>query len=636
MIDENKRLQKQKKKANARKRMQVVIDPENYEYIPAKKQADYYDTETLQLVGIYVRVSTDDEKQTTSFELQKKYYEDYVLKHPNWKLIKIYADEGISGTSVTKRVEFNQMIADGKAGKLSIIICKNVSRFARNVTDCIGIVRELAALKSGPVGVFFESECIFSLKEDSQMALTFLATMAEEESHTRSRSMESSLQMRLDHGVPLAPKLLGYTHNADGELEINQKEAPTVKLAFFMYLYGYSTSQIAEALNALERRSYLGNINWTSNGVAQILRNEKHCGDIYTRKRFKMNFRELATKKNEGERPQSKYFNHHSAIISRDDFNAVQRMLDNAKYGNKSILPELRVIDSGILKGFVVINPRWAGFKEAEYFGAAKSVYPLSDTIEKLNTANEEKTYQIEVEDGDFDLRGFEITRSEFFNSSRRPSVTFGDKQIKFSMECIRKFDAKNYVELLVNPIERKFAIRPTDKKNRNGVLLSKVSNTVYYPRVIPMAAFADTLFSLFGWNTDCKYRIIGSLYEGNNELAYIFDTADSEVLLKPYVLPTQEFSDKECSLIKPLTPYGKRILAIPKERAYSFGEQFYLHELTLAAIENQSESDWEIRIEGQLFRTGIKLNVTGFDELKQYIKHELDGITLQEVCLHE
>jgi len=92
MIDTNKRLQKQKKIADTRKRMQVVIDPENYEYIPAKKQADYYDSETQQFVGIYVRVSTDDEKQTTSFELQKKYYEDYVSKRSNWILVKIYAE----------------------------------------------------------------------------------------------------------------------------------------------------------------------------------------------------------------------------------------------------------------------------------------------------------------------------------------------------------------------------------------------------------------------------------------------------------------------------------------------------------------------------------------------------------------
>ena len=121
-----------------------------------------------------------------------------------------------------------------------MIICKNVSRFARNVTDCIGIVRELAALKP-PVGVFFESESIFSLKDDSQMALTFLATMAEEESHTRSRSMESSLRMRLDNGLPLTPPLLGYNQNADGHLVINPDEKNTVGVfqltdAFFIFV----------------------------------------------------------------------------------------------------------------------------------------------------------------------------------------------------------------------------------------------------------------------------------------------------------------------------------------------------------------------------------------------------------------
>ena len=263
MIDVRKRQQKQQSIEKQRRRMNVKVDPENYEYIPEKKQTDYYDNDINQRIGIYVRVSTDDVKQTTSYELQKKYYEDFVIKHPNWTLVDIYADEGISGTSLRKRDQFNRMIADAKAGKLDMIICKNVSRFARNVADCIGIVRDLAALKS-PVGVFFESECIFSLRDDSQMGLTFLATMAEEESHTRSRSMETSLRMRLDNGIPLTPKLLGYTHDADGNLVVNPEEAPTVKLAFFMYLYGYSTQQIADALIALGRKSYLGNIKWTS------------------------------------------------------------------------------------------------------------------------------------------------------------------------------------------------------------------------------------------------------------------------------------------------------------------------------------------------------------------------------------
>lgn len=130
MIDEQKRLQKQQDIEKTRKRMQATIDPENYEYVPEKKQTDYYDNDINQRVAIYVRVSTDDVKQTTSYELQKKYYEDFVLHHPNWTLVKIYADEGISGTSLKHRDEFIRMIAECKVGKVDIIICKNVSRFS--------------------------------------------------------------------------------------------------------------------------------------------------------------------------------------------------------------------------------------------------------------------------------------------------------------------------------------------------------------------------------------------------------------------------------------------------------------------------------------------------------------------------
>jgi DNA invertase Pin-like site-specific DNA recombinase len=129
------------------------------------------------------------------------------------------------------------MIADSRAGKIDMIITKSVSRFARNVVDFLSMVQSLAELPH-PVGIFFESECIFSLKDDSQMALSFQATMAQEESHIRSRSMETSLHMRLDGGLPLTPKLLGYSHDTDGNLIVYHEEAPTVKLIFYMYLYG--------------------------------------------------------------------------------------------------------------------------------------------------------------------------------------------------------------------------------------------------------------------------------------------------------------------------------------------------------------------------------------------------------------
>lgn len=635
MIDTQRKEERERKKDKTRKRMHVEIDPENYEYTPAKKAIDYYDNDTPQRVGIYVRVSTDDVRQTTSFELQKQYYEEFVQKHPNWTLIKIYPDEGISGTSLRHRDQFNQMISDSRAGKLDLIITKSVSRFARNVVDCIGLTRDLAELKP-PVGVFFESEAIFSLNDDSQMALSFVATMAEEESHTRSRSMETSLRMRLDHGIPLTPKLLGYMHDEDGNLIINPEEAPTVKLAFYMYLYGYSTQQIADTFNELQRKSYLGNVKWTSSGIVQILRNERHCGDVITRKTFTPNYRDHKSVRNRGERPQSTYHKHHEGIVSRDDFIAVQRMLDNAKYRNKSFLPELRVIESGILKGFVVINPRWAGFKEQDYYEAAQSVYKPSN--EQSNTLElPPAEIPIPIEAGDFDLRGFEITRSEFFDSNQRPSITFAEKKIKFSTDCVRKFGNNNYVELLINPIEKKFAVRTTTKENRQAVICSQLDARKYLPKTISASAFSDTIFSIFGWNPECKYRIIGSLYEEGNQIAYIFDTDNSEIFFKSYVLTSQEANEAGGkTVIQPYTPSGKRIRAIPQEWTNSFGKPYYQHEQTLAALAAQSEADWQIRMEGQLVETGRKINVTGFEDLKQYINQELNGTLPQEVNPNE
>ena len=630
MIDTEKRSSRIAEKEKVRRRMRVEIDPDNYEYIPEKKKTDYYDNETPQLVGIYVRVSTDDVRQTTSFELQKKYYEEFVERHPKWTLVKIYADEGISGTSTKHRDAFKEMIADAKAGKITLIITKSISRFARNVYDFIGVVRDLAERKPA-VGVFFESEAIFSLNEDAQMALTIQSTMAEEESHTRSRSMETSLRMRLDHGLPLTPKLLGYSHDADGNLIINPDEAPTVKLAFYMYLFGYSSAQIAKAFIALERKSYLGNTTkWTSGSIIQILRNERHCGDVITRKTYTENYRTHRTLINKGDRPQSHYSNHHEAIVSKADYIAVQHMIENARYGNRAFLPELRVIDSGILKGFVRIHPRWANFKDGDYFQAAVSVY---DDIEEATTiATPPTEIEIEVSAGDFDLRSFEVARAEFFDTPHRPYVTFANKKIKFNTDCVRKLGAKNFIELLVNPITKKLAIRSTDKENRQGVLCSTLSYKVYYPKDIPAAAFFDTIYRLFGWNPEYKYKINGAIYEKDGEVVFIFDAADCETYFKSYMVPRQEKTDEGTASLKPLTAHGNYIQAYPEEWAMSFGKPYYFHERSVEELENQSELDWQLRIQGQLFETGKKINVTPFEELRRYIRQELSGISLEEV----
>ena len=618
MIDKATRKQLAERKERVRRRINTKVDPENYEFIPAKKPIDYYDNDIRQRVAVYARVSTDNVQQTSSYELQKKYYEDFVVHHPNWTLVKIYADEGISGTSLAHRDEFNSMIADCRSGKIDMIITKSVSRFARNVVDCISMVRMLAELPS-PVGVFFESECIFSLKDDSQMALSFQATMAQEESHIRSRSMETSLRMRLDGGLPLTPKLLGYSHDADGNLVINPDEAPTVKLIFYMYLYGYSTSDIAAALTELGRKTYLGNVKWTSNSIVQVLRNERHCGDVLTRKTFTPNYLNHKARKNRGDRPQSLYRNHHEGIVSRDDFIAVQHLLNNSKYGNRSILPELRVIDSGLLRGFVTINPRWAGFKPSDYYQASASIHPPDE-----QQADASLPSSITLVPGDFDMRGFEIARSEFFDNYHRPYVLFQDKRIKFSTTCVRSFGKDNHVELLVNPVEMKFAVRTVAKSSRNAVVFSKLSDGKYQPRDIAGAAYVETLFQLFGWSPDLKYRIAGALFQTETESAYIFDVNDAEAFIKSYLLSGPKSTEQAKEPVQPLSVSGKRVRAVPEEWIGSFGKQYYLHQQSFPPVCDQSEEDWKIRMEGQLYETGQKLRVTGFDVLRDYICQEL------------
>ena len=357
-----------------RRKVRAASDPDRYSYTPPKENNEYAKTNEFQRVAIYARVSTLNPMQTSSFELQQKYYQDLVRRYPKWTLVKIYKDEGKSGVTTEHRDGFNEMMKDAMDHKFDLIIVKSISRLARNVITLLSTVRKLAEKK---IGVLFESEAVYSLNDMNQLALTFQATVAEEESRIRSRSMEASLRMRLDHGLPLTPELLGFKKDENGKLIVNPETKDIPKLMFYMYLYGYSTQQIATTLTKLCKKTYLGNLKWSSGGIAKSLSNERYCGDVKTRKRFKKFAADVVgqkTFKNRGEKPQSYYIDEHDAIISHDDFVAVQRIMQNAKYGGTSLLPELKVIPEGLLKGFVIVHPKWGSFTKEDYMNACKSV----------------------------------------------------------------------------------------------------------------------------------------------------------------------------------------------------------------------------------------------------------------------
>lgn len=596
------------KKAKIRERYKGN-DSAEVDVIPAIPQPKLFDVNNQQRVAAYARVSTIDINQTTSYELQKNHYTDLIQKHEGWTFVGMYADEGISGTSLNHRDSFVKMIEDCKAGKIDLIVTKSVSRFARNTLDCLEYVRELKALKK-PVGIFFETENIYTLDNRSEMALSFLATMAQEESHIKSDIMNASLEMRFRRGILLTPALLGYDRDEDGNLIINKEEAQTVKLIFFMYLYGNTCQQIADILTEYGRATKKGNTKWSAGSVLQILQNERHCGDVLTRKTWTPNYLDHKSKKNKHNLEQHRWKNQHEPIISRDDFIAVQHLISNARYGNKGILPKLKIIKEGILKGYVVINPRWGGFSAEDYIKASKSAY---DSLEN------DETIEVKAQIGDFDLRKFEVARSQFFDLLNRISVTFTNKGITFSTECVRKFNNNQFVEMLINPTKKLFAIRPSKKECRTAVKWGKITKNMIYAKTLSAAAYIKTIYTIFDWKPLYKYRISGIKHQKDDESLIIFDMTETEVFIS-------QNTDEDESLenfpddVQPFTKgRTKDILAFPCEWAESFGDNYYRQaQARELAILNKK---WRSQEEGEELETEESLNVTGKDDLRSNIE---------------
>ena len=587
----------EEQKAKIRERYKGV-DPDSLDVIPAIKPASFYEDTTTKRVAVYARVSTDDPNQTSSYELQKNHYMDVVSHHTGWVLKEIYADEGISGTSLQHRDAFIKMINDCKAGQIDLIVTKSVSRFARNVLDCIGYVRELAQMQTH-IGVFFETENIYTLNSNSEMSLSFISTLAQEESRNKSEIMNASIEMRFRRGIFLTPELLGYDVDSDGHLVVNQEEAKTVRLIFFMYLYGYTCSQIAETLTKLERRTKKGNIKWSASTVLSQLENERHCGDVLARKTWTPNFLNHKSKKNRQDRNQYRQHDHHEAIISRDDFLAVQKLIFNAKYGNKGFLPKINVIEEGILQGFVIINPRWSGFTANDYKRASMSLYSPDHTFWE--------DFEVEANKGDFDLHGFEIARSQFFDVQTKLSVTMTVKDIKFSSECIKKLKDSTFVELLVHPELNLLVVRPSDKNSRNAIKWSVLRDT-YQPKSISGRAFLPALYDLFNWDKSAKYNVRGFRKTKGDESILVFTMDDTEVFFSQ-----AETSDTNAT--------GSPIHAFPADWAETFGDEYYRHAQIEEILAIQREQQWATHSGGRPFQVD-DLQVTDKETLEKEISN--------------
>lgn len=281
-------------------------------------------------VAAYARVSTDHDEQFTSYQAQLDYYEKYIKANPDWQFIKVYSDEGITGTSTKKRDGFNEMIKDALSGKIDIIVTKSISRFARNTVDTLSHIRKL---KEAGVDVFFEKENVHSTDGHGELMLTILSSFAQEESRSISTNVTWGKRKSFSDGNVYMPysSFLGYERGEDGLPKINEEQAKIVRKIYAWYLEGKSPNKIARLLMEAKVPTPGSKEKWTYNTIMSILTNEKYKGSARLQKKYTIDFLTKKTKVNEGEVPQYYVEDSHPAIVNPDDWELVQEEVKRRK-----------------------------------------------------------------------------------------------------------------------------------------------------------------------------------------------------------------------------------------------------------------------------------------------------------------
>ena len=330
----------------------------NVTIIPAKVQtAENRDNYHQLRVAAYCRVSTEQEEQQNSYQVQIAYYTDLINRKKEWSLVGIFADEGISGTQTKKRTEFNRMIRMCKNKQIDLVIIKSISRFARNTVDCLEYVRQLKDLG---IGVIFEKESINTLTMTSEFMIALYGSFAQAESESISKNVSWGKEKAFREGkVSFQYKqLLGYKKGVGGKPEIVPEEAEIVRMIYKLFLDGYSMRNIKKVLENKEVLTATGKKIWNESLISSILKNEKYVGDALMQKTYTLDCITHKVVKNKGERPMFLVTDHHDPIVDRDTYNRVQQELarrsskrkisdktttEQGKYSSKYALTELLI-----------------------------------------------------------------------------------------------------------------------------------------------------------------------------------------------------------------------------------------------------------------------------------------------------
>lgn len=279
-------------------------------------------------VAAYARVSSDSADQRNSYFAQVDHYTRHIGENPDWELIDVYADEGISGLDTIKRDEFNRMLADCRAGRIDRILVKSMSRFARNTRDSLSVIRELMRLG---VTIQFEKENIDTSCLSSEQAAAIYAAFAQMESTGHSSNMRTSVRMRMEQGI-FTPASMPYGYRLNGlEPEIVPKEAEVVRHIFGLALRGQGHTEITRHLNESGIERGHGWERWYCHTIRYILSNRFYTGDSDWQKTFATDTLPIRQMKNRGQKPQYRVEDDHLGIVSREDFQRVQELIASRK-----------------------------------------------------------------------------------------------------------------------------------------------------------------------------------------------------------------------------------------------------------------------------------------------------------------
>lgn len=420
---------------------------------------------------------------------------------------------------------------------------------------CLSIVGMLKDLEP-PVGVKFETDNISTLDINGRMLLSIVASLAEEESHNKSLLMNWSLEQRYKDGMFLIPELLGYDLDENGNLVVNPEEAQTVKVIYYLYLNGFSLTEIAELLTDYRRKTKLGNTEWNPSSLAAVIANERHCGDLLARKTYTPNYLTHKSKKiKNNERAQYWNFDHHEAIVSREVYNAANHLRASRSYAKrKRPLPVLSVVDDGILRGYVPFDKDWTGFSAEEYREASESVMleKETDTVEVMNR---------------LDLTGYEVVRAQYFSTLRNPAMTISNGRLRFNTACLKKFENVEYVELLLNSVDRCVAIRPCEKSNPNAIHWGRLKEGRWCASTLVCRGLAKALFDIMEWEDGLKYRFRGQFVEQGDNKLMLFELDEPEMVKVEEIVLPPKGEDAEGETVK------QTIYILPPEWAGTFGQ---------------------------------------------------------------